>query len=238
MENTGYVALSYAVGLQNKMDLVANNIANVDTNGYKSSHIMFDEYIVNAKKQKPLSMVQDYGNYRDTKPGPIDLTGNPLDVALQGNGFLSVATATGERYTRNGSMTTNALGQLTNSSGELMNDTGGKPIVIPEGSQMITISDNGTVSTQEGPVGQLRVVRFDDPQQLKPVGNDAYETTQAGIPDLTTRVKQGALEGSNVNPVMEMTDMIEVMRKYESVARILQTEHDSQINMITKLSRV
>ncbi len=238
MENTGYVALSYAVGLRNKMDLVANNIANVDTNGYKSSHMVFDEYVVNAKKQKPLSMVQDYGNYRDHKPGPIDLTGNPLDVALQGNGFLSVATTGGERFTRNGSMTTNALGQLTNSSGELMNDTGGNPITIPFGTRDITIAADGTVSTEEGQVGQLKVVSFADPQQLRPVGNDAYETSQGGTPDLTTKVKQGALEGSNVNPVMEMTDMIEVMRKYESVARILQTEHDSQINMITKLSRI
>jgi len=238
MENTGYVALSLAVGLQRKMDIVANNIANVDTSGYKSSNMLFKEYVVNERNQKPLSMVEDYGNYRNFDPGTIQTTENPLDVALIGNGFMSVNTPTGEKYTRNGSMHINPTGQLVTSAGEAINDTGGKPIVIPPNSSNISIVPDGTISADGQPIGRLKVVKFANPQLLSPVGNNLYTTDQAGVPDDATSVTQGALEGSNVNSVIEMTNMIEVMRKYESVARILQTEHDSQSGMIQRLAKI
>jgi len=239
MDNTGYVALSYAVGLERKMDIVANNIANVDTNGFKSSHMVFHEYVVNNSRQKPLSMVEDYGNYRNFNPGAVQVTGNPLDVALQGNGFLAVSTQNGEKYTRNGAMRLNVSGQLVNANGDPMADTGGKPITIPPNSGNITITPDGTVTTDEGgTVGRLKVVRFDDPQQMTPVGNNLMDTKQSPINDDQTTMQQGAVEGSNVNAVLEMTDMIDVMRKYESVARILQNEHDSQISMIDRLAKI
>ncbi len=237
MENTGYVALSYQVALGRKMDQVANNIANVDTSGYKSSHMLFNEHIVNAPKQKPLSMVMDYGNYRNYQPGPIQQTGNTFDVALQGNGFLVVQTPEGEKYTRNGNMNVNNLGQLVNSSGQLMADTGGKPITIPAGSRDVIIAENGTISTDQGQLGRLKIVRFADPQQLKPIGNSLFEGG-SGIPDPTTTVRQGMIEGSNVNAVTEMTDMIEIMRKYQSMARVLQSDHDMQTSMIQRFSRL
>lgn len=238
MENTGYVALSYAVGLERKMEMVANNIANVDTNGYKSNHVLFNEYVVNNARHAPLSMMIDYGNYRNDAAGPIQVTGNPLDVALEGNGFLSVMTPEGERYTRNGSFKLNLEGQIITSAGHTVMDGGGNPIIIPAGSGQLTITPEGTVLTDEGEVGAFKIVRFDNPQIMRPVGDTLYDTDQAQIIDDTTRVTQGAVEGSNVNAVTEMTNMIEVMRKYQSVARLLQNEHDSQINMIQKLGRV
>lgn len=238
MENTGYVALSFAVGLERKMSVVANNIANVDTAGYKSSHVLFNEYVVKNTRQPPLSMMNDIGNYRNAAPGPIQVTGNPLDVALEGNGFLAVMTPEGERYTRNGTLRLDVQGQLITSAGDQVVDEGGKPIIIPAGSGQINITPEGTISTDQGDVGAFKIVRFDDPQSLVPIGDTLYETDQAPIIDENTRVTQGAVEGSNVNSVMEMTNMIEVMRKYQSVARLLQNEHDSQINMIQKLGRV
>lgn len=238
MENTGYVALSYAVGLQRKMDIVANNIANVDTNGYKSSAMLFQEYVVDNRGQKPFSMVEDYGNYRNFTPGTVQTTGNSLDVALSGTGFLSVNSAGGERFTRNGAMQIDGRGQLVTSSGDVINDAGGKPIVIPPNTRNISISPDGMISADENQIGQLKIVRFQDPQRLSPVGNNLYSSTQAAIPDQTTTVTQGALEGSNVNSITEMTNMIEVMRKYESVARLLQTEHESQTSMIQRLSKI
>lgn len=238
MENTGYVALSLAVGLERKMDIVANNIANVDTSGYKAGHMMFKEYVVDAPEQKSLSMVEDYGNYRNFDPGTIQNTGNPLDVALIGGGFLSVNNADGEKFTRNGALHIDPKGQLVTSAGEVVNDTGGKPITIPPGGSDISIIPDGTVSVDNAPIGRLKIVKFDNPQDLSPVGNSLFTTTQTGTPDDSTTVTQGALEGSNVNPVLEMTDMIEVMRKYESVARILQNEHDSQTGMIQRLAKI
>jgi len=238
MENTGYVALSYQVALERKMDIVSNNIANVDTSGYRSSHMMFSEYVNKNPRQEALSQVEDYGNYRNFAPGALTDTGNTLDVALVGNGFMAVSTADGEKFTRNGNLSTNALGQLVTSAGDVMADTGGKPIVIPQDAGSITIAGDGTVSGEQGPLGQLKIVRFDKPQELKPVGNSLFETEEAGIADPETKVKQGAIEGSNVNAVNEMTNMIEIMRKYESVARILQNEHESQLSMIQKMSKV
>ena len=238
MENTGYVALSYQIALERKMDQVANNIANVDTSGFKSSHMLFNEHLVNAPKQNPLSMVMDYGNYRNYQPGPIQSTGNTYDVALEGNGFMVIQTEDGEKYTRNGNFSTNNQGQLVTSSGELVADTGGKPIIIPAEARDVVISENGTVSTDQGQLGRLKIVRFENPQDLKPVGNSLFETSQGGTPDETTTVRQGMIEGSNVNAVMEMTDMIEVMRKYQSMARLLQTDHDLQTSMIQSLSRI
>lgn len=238
MENTGYVALSLATGLQNKMELIANNIANVNTNGFKSSNMKFKEYVFDASNQKSLSMVEDYGNYRNFSPGSIESTGNPLDVALIGNGFMAVMTPTGEKYTRNGAMQLDTKGQLVSSAGDVIADTGGKPITIPAGATDISIIQDGTVSADGQAVGRLKVVKFEDPQQLSPVGNSLFTTTQTGTPDDATSITQGAVEGSNVNSVIEMTNMIEVMRKYESVARILQTEHDSQTSMIQRIAKI
>jgi flagellar basal-body rod protein FlgF len=238
MENTGYVALSYATGLERKMDIISNNIANIDTNGFKSDHMMFHEYVVNSQKQPPLSMVEDYGNYRNLNPGPIQHTGNPLDVALNGNGFLAVSTPNGEKYTRNGAMSVNSQGQLINSNGDLMADTGGSAITIPQDAGNISISDNGTITTNLGQAGRLKIARFSQPQQMTPIGNNLFETKESAVEDDTTTVHQGALEGSNVNAVMEMTNMIDVMRKYESVAQILQNEHTSQMSMIDRLAKI
>lgn len=238
MENTGYVALSYAVALERKMEVVANNIANIDTSGYKSNHVLFNEYVVNNRRQPPLSMMVDYGNYRNSSAGPIQVTGNPLDVALEGNGFLAVMTDSGEKYTRNGTLRMDVQGQLITSAGDPVLDTGGKPIVVPADAGNITITPEGTIVTDQGEIGAFKIARFENPQIMRPIGDNLYETEQPAIIDETTRVTQGAVEGSNVNSVMEMTNMIEVMRKYQSVARLLQNEHDSQINMIQKLGRV
>lgn len=239
MENTNYVGLSYAVALSRKMDVIANNIANVDTAGFKSSHNQFEEYIVsNAGDNKPMSMVQEQGTYRDFAPGPLQQTGNVLDVALQGNGFMAVQTPDGEKYTRNGSFSMDATGQLVTSFGMPVAGSGGGPIIIPAGSREISIAKDGTVSTEQGQLGRLKVVRFDNPQDLSPVGNSMFEASGEGIPDPATTVQQGMIEGSNVNSVKEMTDMIEVLRNYQSVARMLQNTHDSEINMISKLSKI
>jgi flagellar basal-body rod protein FlgF len=236
--NTGYVALSYAAGLERKMDIVANNIANVDTTGFKSDHIMFHEHVVNASKQKPVSMVEDAGNFKDFRPGPINQTGNPLDVALEGNGFMSVTTAGGEKFTRAGAMHLDEKRQLVSSGGDLINDESGQPISIPDGAGEISITPDGAIAGKAGPIGKLKVVSFPNPQQLKPIGNNLFETTQTASADSKTRVLQGATEGSNVNSVMEMTDMIEISRRYQSVAQLLQNQNDSQISMIQRISKI
>jgi flagellar basal-body rod protein FlgF len=240
MENTIYVGLSSQVALQSRMDMIANNIANIDTAGFKAGNMLFSEHLVRKNSDAPMSMVSDYANYRDFTQGTMQQTGNPLDVALEGNGFLAVQSPDGStKYTRNGSMLKNNLGQLVSSTGGAYLNNGGQPISIPPDAKEITILTDGTVTTDQGPVSQLQVVRFENPLDITPVGDSMFETSQAPIPDNTkTRVQQGMLEGSNVNSVLEMTKMIEVMRRYEGVARMLQKDAEIQSSMIQRLSRI
>jgi flagellar basal-body rod protein FlgF len=112
----------------------------------------------------------------------------------------------------------------------------GGAITIPPEARDISIAEDGTISSSVGQLGKLKVVRFDNPQDMKPVGNSMYETSQSPVPDPASKVHQGMLEGSNVNSVMEMTDMIEVLRRYQSMAQLLQNNHNMEIGMIQKLS--
>ncbi len=239
MENTGYIALSRQIALQRKMDVVSNNIANMSTHGYQSQHVMFSEEISNADRNEPISMVMDYGTYRNLQAGPITTTGNQLDVALNGNGFLAVqGLDSAEKYSRNGSFQLNEARELVNSSGLPILDEGGKPIAIPENQSQIKISAQGAISTEAGEIGRLKIVAFANPQDMNAIGGSLFDTTQNAIPDENTQVMQGMLEQSNVNPIIEMTNMIEINRAYQSTARLLQNEHDRQRDAIRKLSQL
>jgi len=241
MENTIYIGLSRLSALQQHMSLVANNIANINTPGYKANKILFSEYIDKPKgMNESMSMVLDYGNYRVKDNGPIKRTGNQLDVALEGQGFLGVQAQDGTvMYTRNGSFSLNASRQLVTQQGFPVVDEGGQPISIPEGQNEIAIDEKGSLSANNSTIGTLMVKEFNNIDTLEPVGNSLYKTTEAGNPSTKTRVIQGAIEGSNTQGVVEMTDMIDVSRTYQSVARMLQNEHDrirSTIRTLTEKS--
>ncbi len=241
MENTIYIGLSRLSALQEHMNLIANNIANVNTAGYKANKILFSEYLDKPKGMtETMSMVYDYGNFRVKDNGPIHRTDNPLDVALEGTGYLGVQAPGGKTmYTRNGGFSLNAEGQLVTQQGYPVLDEGGAAITIPAG-EPVTIDEQGNVSGKSAIIAKLMVQEFPDIQQLKPVGDSLYTTDQQGTPTTgQTRVIQGALEGSNTQGVMEMTDMTDVSRTYQSVARILQNEHDrirSTIRTLTQTS--
>ncbi len=236
MENAGYVGLAYQVVLERKMNTVANNIANMDTTGYKSAHPRFKEFLSQADAEQPLAMVQDYAEYKNFAGGALSDTGNPLDVALVGRGFLGVKTADGQdAFTRNGRFTVNSSNQLVTTSGETVASQGGQPITIPDGETNITITKDGLISGKQGQIGQLKIVSFPDPQQLREIGNGLYKGNGTEVADTQTTVQQGYVEGSNVNPILEMTSMMDVQRSYESVARMLQNDHDRQRDAIRKL---
>jgi len=227
MENTIYIGLSRQIALQQHMSLIANNIANINTPGYKANKILFAEYLDKPKgMNETMSMVLDYGNYRVTGNGPIKRTDNPLDVALEGKGYFGVQGPGGKTYySRSGNFTLTADRQLVTQQGYAVLDAGGGTITLPAGDDVM-IDERGTIATKAGVIGQLMVQEFSKLQNMIPVGNTLYATKEAGVPSTTTRVVQGAQEGSNTQGVIEMTDMIEVSRNYQSVARMLQTEHD------------
>lgn len=222
------------------MDIIANNVANMSTPGYRAQNMVFTEYLSDPKgNTDPLSMVEDYGQFQSTEAGPMQFTGNPLDVSLQGPGFIGVQTNNGIMYTRAGNFQINVNGELVTGAGNLVAGSGGGPIIIPEGSTDLKIGHDGTISTSEGDLGQIMVTEFDNQQDLEATGNGLYKAPDgAGIPAENTSVMQGMLEGSNVKAVLEMTRMIDVLRAYQQTQKILSDEHERQRNMIQKLSRV
>lgn len=238
MENSLYVGLSGQVALEERMALIANNVANINTPGYRGQNAIFKEYISDQRRMKEdVSLVYDIGQYQVTDPGPIKITGGPLDVALVGPGYLGVSTSQGVQYTRAGNFTLNALGELVTQRGQTVADQGGGIISIPADAKYVTIDEKGVVSTDQGPVGNLMVVEFKDYQKLDPVGNGLYKTDEQPTPAAETRVLQGKIEGANVQPVLEMTRMIDVLREYQSVQRVMQNEHDRIRGAIQKMLR-
>ena len=239
METSTYVALSRQKALMRQLDIVANNVANATTSGYKSDRMEFAEHVAQVRAKHPMSQVRASGVYRDLGEGPIVETGNTFDLALKGDGYFVVNTPLGPRYTRNGGFTLDPTGRLVTSWGDEVQSEGGT-IAISAGETGITITTDGTVSSREsGPIGKLRVVRFDDEQRLRKVKNGLY-TTDLPAQDVVpgeVRVVQGAIEGSNVNPVAEIARMIKLQRFFEALQKIVEQEHKRQRNTINQIFR-
>lgn len=244
METPIFIGLSRQVALSASMDVIANNVANMSTPGFKAHNMVFTEYLAKPEGQEKLeektfSMVLDYGQYQLTEAGPMQHTGNPLDVALQGPGYFGVQTPEGIQYTRAGNFQVNTNGEIVTGSGMTVADTGGAPIVIPAGTKEVKITRDGTVSTEKGQIGQLMITEFANLQDLTASGNGLYKAPQndPGTPATQTEALQGLLEGSNVKPVLEMTRMIDVLRAYQSTQQMLQSEHERQRAMVQRLTR-
>ncbi len=237
MENPIFIGLSRQMALRSNMDTIANNIANMSTPGYRAQNMVFDEYVSNPKNGEPVRMVLDAGQFQVTKAGPVSMTGNPLDVALAGPGFFGVQTPAGIQYTRAGNFELNVNSELVTPQGYPVVDEGGAPILIPRDAASIRISEDGFISSEQGEIARLQITEFDNIQSLEPRGSNLYAAPVPGNPATQTRVQQGAIEGSNVNGVLELTRMIEVSRDYQSAQRMVQSEHERQRTVIQRLTR-
>ena len=239
MENSIYLGLSRQMVLKTNMDIVANNIANMNTSGFKAQNPVFEEYVSDPRyADDPLSFVYDYGQYQMTSQGSIEQTGNPFHVAMNGPGFMSIEMpGGGTGYTRDGNFQKRADGTLVNSSGMAVLGDGG-PIVIPAGATEINIDEKGVISDQNGPIAQLSIVEFENVQELQPTGNNLYTTDSGTQPAENTRAAQGFLEGSNVQPVVEMTRMIKILRDFQTTHRMLESEHERLRNAVQTLTQV
>ncbi|HAJ90307.1 MAG TPA: flagellar basal-body rod protein FlgF [Rhodospirillaceae bacterium] len=240
MESSLYVGLSRQIVLSNAMTMVANNVANANTAGYRAQNPMFQEYISKERYDKDdLSMVYDMGQYDTTSPGTIQLTGNPYDVALNGPGFMAVTSPSGEmQYTRSGNFTVNNNNELVTSSGYKVSGPGGDAIAIPTSAREVKITDQGEVTADGNTVGRIGVFEFDNLQELRPEGNGLYSAKTPGRPATETKMIQGSLEGSNVNAIQETTRMIEILRTYQSTMRMIQNEQERQVSAITTLAKI
>ncbi|MEJ2625493.1 MAG: flagellar basal-body rod protein FlgF [Pseudolabrys sp.] len=252
MQNSVLIGLSRQVALGRQLDVIANNIANLNTGAFKSDSALFEAYLSpTAQANGPsgqnnrLDFVRDRATWVDWHQGPLQQTGNPLDVAIEGKGFFAVQTANGERYTRNGSLQINAQGQLVTSAGDPVLGENG-PIVFQKTDRGVTISKDGTISVrtagsnQEAARGHLRIVSFQNVNQLQKDGNSYYAAPKnvTPDPDKTSTIAQGALEKSNVSAVLEMTHMIQVTRSYTETAAMIAKQSDLQSTAIDKLAAV
>ncbi|MDB5542041.1 MAG: Flagellar basal-body rod protein FlgF [Devosia sp.] len=243
MENAQLIGLSRQIALQRQMDVVANNIANINTTGFKSEQTLFEEYLMPVARDRDfgaldqqLSYTDDWTTIHDMSGGALVQTGNPLDVALQGEGFLTVQTPQGNRYTRSGSLAIDASGFLVDLNGNQVLSTTG-PIHFGASETDIAIGEDGSISSSAGAKGQLQLVEFTDPQAVERQGDSLWSGGNP-IAATSTRVIQGAIEKSNVSGVGEMTEMIRVQRAYESVASLLSEQNDQRRSAIQKLGNL
>jgi flagellar basal-body rod protein FlgF len=251
MENALLIGLSRQMTLERQLDVVANNVANVNTAGYKSDSSLFEEFLKSGAhednfvgRDRRVSYVQDRATFRDFSQGPSEQTKNPLDVAIDGSGFLVVQTPAGERYTRDGGLQMNNTGQLVTAAGNPVLGTSG-PIVFQPTDHDINVSPDGTVTVLEGTArtdsirGKLRLVSFPDAQKLLKEGLNLYASGEGSPqPDLKSQVRQGFIEKSNVNAVAEMSRMIEVTRAYTQISTLLQQQSDLHKTAIQQLADV
>ena len=254
MQNALLVGLSRQMALSRELDIVANNIANIDTTGFKADNATFSEFLMPGArdnefvsgKDRRISFVQDRASWVDYSPGALQRTGNPLDVAIDGKGFFVVQTPRGQRYTRNGAFAINAAGQLVTSEGDQVLGSAG-PITFQPTDRDISISGTGLITVRDGagtndaPRGTLQIASFEQPQRLR---KDTASTfmAPAGVdpapPPQGTHVVQGALERSNVRAVAEMARMIQITRNYSDIAAILQQQGDQRRNALQQLSQL
>jgi flagellar basal-body rod protein FlgF len=253
MENALLIGLSRQMVLERQMDVVANNVANVNTTGFKADSSLFEQYLMPVAREnrfnpadRVVSFVNDRGTWRDLHQGGIQITGNPLDVAIDGDSYLAVQTPGGERYTRNGALQINAQGQLVTADGlPVVGDSG--PITFQQTDHDISITKDGRVTVVEGAAtttesvrGTLRVVRFANPQLLQKEGNNLFSAPAgvAATQDPNPSLMQGAVEKSNVSGVLEITRMIQISRSYQQIATLLQQQSDLHKNAIQQLANV
>jgi flagellar basal-body rod protein FlgF len=242
MENTSLIALSRQGALRRQMAVIANNVANMNTTGFKGDKVMFVEHMVRSKGGEriygdKIAFVRDIATVRDTSEGPLKTTDNPLDVAIRGEGFLVVQTDQGLRYTRNGRMQLDPSGQLVSQHGYPVLSEDGEPITFATQDKEINISRDGSVSTDSGDLGRLRVVRFANEQNLRITSGGLYSSEEQPEDMVDRDIVQRTLEGSNVVPIIEMARMIEVNRTYDSVSKMIQREDERMKKMIQEYAR-
>jgi flagellar basal-body rod protein FlgF len=243
VENAAYIGLSRQMTLRRELDIAANNIANADTTGFKVEQLMVSaevgENARNASIRPGASFVLDRGVGRDFGQGSLQQTGRDLDFAIDGEGvFFRIQDGGGEAYTRDGAFTVGPEGELVTKAGlPVLGD--GAPIVIDPVRGPISVATDGTISQQGQPVGRLDLARFDTLSVLSKDGDGLYRNASNAAPiDATgVQVRQGMLEGSNVNPLIEITQLIEISRAYERATKMIDNLQDLSRRSVERLGR-
>ena len=241
MDNALYVGLSRQLTLQRQLDVAANNLANLDTAGFKVEQLMLQSDPMRATQagsgSDAIRYVIDSGIARAFTPGALEKTGSSLDVAIEGNGFFQVQTPDGVRYTRDGRFSLDAQGRITTQAGDPVLDGSGSPITVDPKKGEVAIAKTGQVSQGGQPVGKIGVMGFADLSGLSKQGDGLFSSAETPTAAADAGVRQGYLERSNAQPVVEVTHLVEINRAYERIANMLNSAHDLSRSAIQRLGK-
>jgi flagellar basal-body rod protein FlgF len=241
MDIASNVATSRLVAQQRALDVVADNLANANTPGFKTERVQFSDWLSKQSSGttppggSPIAYAQDRATWREQRAGTISHTGNPFDVAVTGDGYFTVNTPRGPRLTRDGRFGLLPSVTIADTAGNAVLDSNGQPIQLAPTDTNISIAGDGTVSSQNGQIGKIGVVRPTNPMLLSAEGNTLFLSGSTTTPVASPALEQGAIEESNVQPVLEMTRMMDGQRQFEFLAQFVQAESDRQQNSIDKL---
>ncbi len=241
MDTPSYVILSRLGAQLRATQVLAHNLANAETPAFQAGRPIFAQYLQpqhNATGGRgPTAYVMDRATWRDTTPGALTTTGNPLDVAIRGEGYFAVETPQGERYTRAGRFTLGPDGRLTDMEGHAVLDARGTPLTFGPNDTRIEIQGDGTVRSENGIIGQLRVVRFEDQQRLRAEGDRLFASDDPAQPVERPSLVQGAFEGSNVRPVLELTNLTAELREFQFAVQFIEREGERLGSAVDRILR-
>jgi flagellar basal-body rod protein FlgF len=226
MDNAIYASLARQSGLMREMAVVANNVANAATAGFRREGVVFAEHVKRLDNAPSLSIGRASARHVDLSEGPVERTGGTFDIAIAGDGFFLVETPAGQRLTRAGQFLPDAEGTLMTPDGYPLLDAGGAPVIVPPGVADIVISADGTLSADGLPIAQIGLWRPVDATTLRHTAGTLFEAAEVEPAEDGGSFLQGHLEGSNVNPVAEIARMIEVSRVYEAGQRLIDREDE------------
>lgn len=231
MDNNVYIMLSRQLALFRDMDVTANNIANANTTGYNAEHVLFSSFLtkdVNQGVKNPMSFAHDVSSFRRTESGAMYVTGNQLDMAIQGGKtYFMVETPLGTRYTKAGNFQLDGSGMLVTSEGYPVLDNSGQRIAFPENVQDVQVGEAGNVKVNGEDFTTLGLATFENEQVLERLNARLFKSDIAPDPTSTeARVVQGMLESSNVQPMIEMTHMIDISRSVAGTAKYIEMIYD------------
>jgi flagellar basal-body rod protein FlgF len=243
MDNALYVGLSRQMVLRRQLDIVANNIANADTAGFKVEELLQKttpaEPAFTRQGPRPVKFVGEDGVIRDFGQGALRATGAPLDLAIEGQGFFQVQAPGGMRYTRDGNFRLDDNGVLVTQGGYPVLDDGGGSITLDPTLGQVSISQDGTVTQGTTRVAKLAAVNFQTLSTLEKTGDNLYRNTsnQQPTPVEGSKIRQGMLEGSNVNSILEISKMIEISRAYEQMAKIMDSNSELSKSAVQRMGK-
>ena len=240
MENSIYIALSRQTALRREMTLIANNIANVNTTGFRRELAVYSAQTVNPRSSTPMDFVIDHATAVSFEPGSLRQTGNTFDVAISGPGFgfFAVDDGSGTAYTRNGSFQLGDDNQLLTLDGYTLLDVDDRPVVIPPNVTDVAINRDGTIQNGEELLGRIQIAEFDELFRMRKKGESLFVTDEEPRPPRESILLQGSLEASNVVAIKELTRMIEIQRNFESVRKLIDNEGERNRSAVQRLGRV